>query len=385
MNAPTSRLNGLDTLRALAIALVFMNHYMVFVSHEETFGWASRLGGVGVDLFFVLSGYLIANQLFAGIVAGEQVSPIAFYGRRALRTLPAFWVVLAAYFLFPTVMGGRTPPELWRFLTFTQNWQLQPGTAFSHAWSLCVEEQFYLLLPLLLLAGLFIRATRKAGWILLAALLALGVGARICLWLSYGSGDSVLTRAYYPNIYYASLCRFDELLPGVAIAMLRNFHPDVWKRLTRYGNPLLVLGLAAVGLMFFLLYHYFYIDGAGYGFFMTAFGYSLMAMAFAMLVLAALCDSSWLSRLRIPGAHHIALWSYSLYLSHKAIGHIVGTQLQALDTPKWAVLGAVTVCCLLVAAAFFYFVESPFMKMRRRFFPSSFREGMVDEKSKVPA
>ena len=117
------------------------------------------------------------------------------------------------------------------------------------------------------------------------------------------------------------------------------------------------------------------VDGAGYGFFMTAFGYSLMA--FATLVLTALCDSSWLSRPRIPGTHHIALWSHSLYLSHKAIGHIVGTQLHALDTPKWAVLGAVTVCCLLVAAALFYVVESPFMKMRRRFFPSSLREGMV--------
>ena len=114
------------------------------------------------------------------------------------------------------------------------------------------------------------------------------------------------------------------------------------------------------------------VDGAGYGFFMTAFGYSLMALAFAMLVLAALCDSSCLSRLRIPGTHHIALWSYSLYLSHKANSHIVGTQLHALDTPKWAVLGAVTVCCLLVAAALFNVVESPFMKMRQRFFPSSF-------------
>ena len=91
-------------------------------------------------------------------------------------------------------------------------------------------------------------------------------------------------------------------------------------------------------------------------------------------------DSSWLSRLRIPGTPHITLWSYSLYLSHKAIGHIVGTQLHALDTPKWAVLGAVTVSCLLAAAALFNVVESPFMKMRRRFFPSSFREGMAGEK-----
>ena len=61
-----------------------------------------------------------------------------------------FWLVLAAFALFPAAMGGKPPPPWWRFLTFTQNIGLQPGTAFSHAWSLCVEEQFYLVLPLVL-------------------------------------------------------------------------------------------------------------------------------------------------------------------------------------------------------------------------------------------
>src|SRR4051794_30531603 len=141
------RADGLDTLRALAIVLVFAYHYMVFVSHALTFGWVSEIGWVGVDLFFVLSGYLIANQIFAGIAQGRELSLKAFYARRFLRTLPNFYVVLALYFLFPAVMGGNAPPPLWTFLSFTQNILLQPGTAFSHAWSLCIEEQFYLLLP----------------------------------------------------------------------------------------------------------------------------------------------------------------------------------------------------------------------------------------------
>ena len=65
----TTRSNGLDTLRALAITLVFCYHYMVFVSGERTFGWFSTGGWVGVDLFFVLSGYLIGNQVFRQILA----------------------------------------------------------------------------------------------------------------------------------------------------------------------------------------------------------------------------------------------------------------------------------------------------------------------------
>src|SRR5580700_6850619 len=121
---PSKRSRGLDTLRACAILGVFFTHY-------PGFGWLSSTGWVGVDLFFVLSGYLIGNQIFAGLARGQQLNSMAFYARRALRTWPAFWFVLAAFFLFPSWMGGTSPPALWRFLTFTQNIGLHTGTAFS--------------------------------------------------------------------------------------------------------------------------------------------------------------------------------------------------------------------------------------------------------------
>src|SRR6201996_8441450 len=111
-----SRSNGLDTLRAAAIALVLMYHYQNFVSGEPTFGWGSVIGWAGVDLFFVLSGYLIANQLFAGVARGRSLSLPRFYARRAFRTLPVFWAVLGAFALFPAAMGGKPPPPWWRFL-----------------------------------------------------------------------------------------------------------------------------------------------------------------------------------------------------------------------------------------------------------------------------
>ena len=89
-----------------------MYHYQVFVSGEDTFGWLSTIGWVGVDLFFVLSGYLIGNQIFAELRRTETLSLKRFYARRFLRTLPNFYVVLALYFLFPVAMGGKTPPPL---------------------------------------------------------------------------------------------------------------------------------------------------------------------------------------------------------------------------------------------------------------------------------
>src|SRR5471032_564483 len=206
---PSVRIYGLDTLRALAILLVFMNHYMLFVSGEPTFGFLGELGWTGVDLFFAL---------------------------RLLRTVPNFYVVLALYALFPYVRGSMQLPPLWKFLTFTQNIHLMPGTAFSHAWSLCVEEQFYMLLPAI---ALLVAACRKSllwAWVAIVASLAAGMLTRSCLWSAHVDGAADSGYQYYSLIYYSSLCRYDELVAGVALALLKNFHPAVWTRITSRGN-----------------------------------------------------------------------------------------------------------------------------------------------------
>jgi peptidoglycan/LPS O-acetylase OafA/YrhL len=140
MTEPLSpaRLRGLDLLRAGAILLVLMSHYMGFVSHAPTFGVVGKVGWAGVDLFFVLSGYLIGNQLLAPAARGEALSLKAFFVRRLLRTLPNYYAVLAVYLLaslvFPhSAINGTGLPPLWQMLTFTQNiglganeWTLTP-------------------------------------------------------------------------------------------------------------------------------------------------------------------------------------------------------------------------------------------------------------------
>jgi peptidoglycan/LPS O-acetylase OafA/YrhL len=370
MNQPRS--NGLDTLRALAIVLVFMYHYMVFVSGETTFGWASTVGWVGVDLFFVLSGYLIGHQVFAGMAAQRRLSLSSFYARRALRTWPVFWVVLAAYFLFPSVMGGREPVALWRFLTFTQNYQLQPGTAFSHAWSLCIEEQFYLVLPLVVWCALRMGTRRYQAWALLFALLAAGIAARAALWAAHGRDSVGSTAGYYPNIYYATLCRFDEFLPGIAIAMIRSFHPLLWRRLMERGAALFWFGVVAVGTALYGVHSHYYIEGYGYPFFMTVFGYSCVAAAFSLLVASALSERSPLHFVCVPGAQRLALWSYSIYLSHKAVAHILDTYATEHALAPSLKLLAITAASLAVGAVLYRLVELPFMNLRDKRFPSLF-------------
>ncbi len=369
------RLQGLDLLRALAISLVFMYHYMVFVSHEPTFGWLSRIGWVGVDLFFVLSGYLIGNQLFKGIAQQQTLSFRRFYWRRALRTWPVFWLVLALYFLLPQLLGGNPPPPLWRFLTFTQNYQLMPGTAFSHAWSLCIEEQFYLVLPIVVWFCLKVGRSTKVhhAFGLMLVLIAAACVYRYQMWLLYGSESAGQTRYFNAFIYYSSFARMDELLPGLALALFKNAYPGRWQRLANHQQRLQCIAFAAVAIMLYILLNYSYIKGQGYGFFTTVFGYSLLAMAFALLLASALQPHSLLARFRVPGAATLALWSYSLYLVHKPIGFIITTQAKTTGWSATTVLILNIVLSLVVSGVLYKLIEAPAMKLRDRIAPSIFR------------
>jgi len=369
MTSPRS--NGLDTLRAAAILLVFFNHE-ASRADSSTLLVVQALGWIGVDLFFVMSGYLIANQVLAGVNRGEELSLAAFYARRAFRTWPAYWAVLACYFLFPTWMGGNTPPPLWRFLTFTQNFNLPPGTAFSHAWSLCVEEQFYLVLPLAVLIGLKCGRRRRQLWYWLGMLTIFGITARAFLWTRHGPSWQGNPDDYYPQIYYSTFCRFDEFLPGIAVAILRNSYPDIWRRLMVRGRLLSALAAVCVCIAFYLASARSGGNLTGYMLFMTVFGYPILALLFAVAVVAALSPSSPISRLRIPGAYHLALWSYSIYLSHKAVGSILARVLGPLGVSPWVLFIAVAGGSVAVGALLYYLIEQPFMRLRDKWFPRLF-------------
>src|SRR6201982_744806 len=140
---------GLDLLRALAIIVVVIYHAALFGFKLP--GRVDRFGWIGVDLFFVLSGYLIGGQLLAPLTRGPAIDLWRFFVRRALRIIPAYFVILAVYAFLPSWREYPEMSPLWKFVLSVQNIGLHGGTAFSHAWSLAVEDQFYLLLPFLLL------------------------------------------------------------------------------------------------------------------------------------------------------------------------------------------------------------------------------------------
>jgi peptidoglycan/LPS O-acetylase OafA/YrhL len=369
----TGRNAGLDTLRALAIVLVFTNHYMLFVSGGPTFGWFGEIGWTGVDLFFALSGYLIGNQILGGIrrqqgTGGERFSLVRFYARRLLRTLPNFYVVLALYALWPYFRGNLVLPPLWKFLTFTQNIALVPGTAFSHAWSLCVEEQFYFLLPAVALAIAACRRSLLLAWLTVAGALLAGMAIRGYLWIHHVGPEEQGGFNYYTLIYYSSLCRFDELVAGVALALLKNHHAGIWTRITSFGNWTLAAGAALLALTWAL----FLEDHYGYA--MTVVGYPMLGLSFSLLLVAALSPGSLLQRLRVPGAASIALWSYAIYLTHKTLCVLLRAPLQdaGWGPDSWQAIVLMSAASILTGWLLHLLVETPFMKLRDRFVPGNF-------------
>jgi peptidoglycan/LPS O-acetylase OafA/YrhL len=363
------RLAGLDTLRALAIVVVMIFHLQWTL--PKMFEPVAKFGWMGVDLFFVLSGYLIGTQLLRPVARGERPSLKEFYRRRAFRILPAYLVVLGLYAVWPRWHEDTGMSPWWEFLTFTENLFVNyaKNHAFSHVWSLCVEEHFYLLLPLLVL---WLSRGAKA-WktiAVIAGLMALGVAVR-----SYelvhvlrpiaADGDGFGVK-YIETIYYPTYTRLDGLLAGVSLALLQVFRPRVWEAMMRRANVLVVAGVALVGASLWMFADRFTsVTGAAAA--GTVMGFPVLSLGLAMLVAAAVDTRCWLGRCRIPGARVVAMLAFSLYLTHKEVASVVDSWWPRLvEAQSWVSLLVVTVSCLIVAVALYFGVERTFLKLRDR-------------------
>jgi peptidoglycan/LPS O-acetylase OafA/YrhL len=358
-----NRLPGLDTLRALAIAVVMVFHLQWLL--PDAFGPTGRFGWMGVDLFFVLSGYLIGSQLLKPVRDGRGISLLDFYRKRAYRILPVYLVVLALYTFWPLWREAPGISPLWQFLTFTENFFVDYSIhkAFSHVWSLCVEEHFYLLLPMIVL----LMSRKAAAWktiALLALLVALGLAIRSYVYfhvlLPLGRDSDEFSVRYIERIYYPTYTRLDGLLAGVALALMRIFRPGWWSTLLQRANWLLAGGVMLMGCTLWMFADR--VSAVG-----NVIGFPLMAVAMAMLVMAAADRRSWFGRVRVPGAKLVATLAYSLYLTHKEIAHLDELWLpKVMDAHDWKTVCVLVVSCVAAAGLMYVAVERPFLAFRDR-------------------
>lgn len=234
-----ARIPALDGLRGLAILMVMLFHFSLnldghawvenaFRSPVRDFGWT------GVDLFFVLSGFLITGILVDARGAQNYFS--AFYARRALRIFPLYYFSLAAIWLVFRHLVARPSGVIW-YAIYAQNWLPVGGPGIGHFWSLAVEEQFYLVWPLIVYAS----SRRRVLQLSVAGIIFANI-LRVSLW-----EHGVETYIVYANPF----TRMDALLAGAACACLAR--DSVWvERFRRHAAwlqvapPLGVIGALAL-------------------------------------------------------------------------------------------------------------------------------------------
>jgi peptidoglycan/LPS O-acetylase OafA/YrhL len=381
--SPSSRLPGLDTLRSIAILGVMVFHlqwmFPPVLAPVAHFGWAA------VDLFFVLSGYLIGAQLLKAHRDGAGIGLWRFYRRRLYRILPAYLVVLALYFLWPMWREADHISPLWEFLSFTENLFVDyaHNQAFSHVWSLCIEEQFYLFFPLIVLV-MMRRPSFGRTVALLLALVAIGIAFRTFIFLHvlrHAPEDDYGT-IYIQKLYYPTLGRMDGLLAGVALALIKLFRPAWWQRLADRGHAGFALGVALTGISLWLFDDRFG-SRTGPAEWSTFIGFPLLSLGLALVVASGTSSANLLGRTSIPGAQSLATLAYALYLTHKETAHLAEQFCPSLTGGRsGTALAVVASSCLCGAAILHFAVERPFMLLRdglERGHPASVEDEMRAE------
>ena len=297
-----SHLTGLDGLRAIAVLAVLAYHA----------GFAQAQGGfLGVEVFFVISGYLITTLLLAEHRRTGRIDPIRFWLRRARRLLPALFLLLAGTLAFAVVVVpqeiARLRPDALAALAYVTNWHLiardqsyfetigRPSL-FMHLWSLAIEEQFYLLWPLTL--AVLLGAGRRAG-LAITVVGALGSAVWMAVLFQPGGDPS--------RMYYGTDTRLTGLLLGAALAFVwvpvvangdeGSAIPRLWSS-RRVGRLVDVLGVGGLTCL-----AWFFIAADAYAPFLYRGGLAVVAIATVAVIAAAWAAPRSRTMIRMLATH----------------------------------------------------------------------------------
>ncbi len=241
-NNNTIRIAGLDGLRGIAVALVMCHHLVEVYAPAESMVRTFSGGFIGVDLFFVISGFLITLLALDEYETNRHINVPHFYARRALRLIPALLFFLLIQIAFATFSGqlAQVMPSVWATLFYYLNWKvyfsLDVVPQFGHLWSLSVEEQYYMVWPLCLLLLLRWRITIP---VLLLTVLAVAIH-RNRLW--HETGNWLL-------LYLRTDMRLDTLLLGALCAFLWQLKPLAKWFIGGFAGSVLLFLLVAMSLL----------------------------------------------------------------------------------------------------------------------------------------
>lgn len=363
---------GLDFLRAAAILAVLGAHAsVVLYPHLPVwFGLVGHGGFYGVELFFVLSGFLIGQILVRENVALSHGLGLAtFYLRRWFRTLPLFWLFLAInvalelHFRHHRVGASEAVAHGFFLRTFAAN----NVTFFPESWSLAIEEWFYLLFPAAL--WLALQFWQRFDRVFLSIAGAFFVCSTVGRMMSAHDPRATWAEWQREIVIY----RFDALMTGMFAAWIAARAPGGWRKyrlLCAFAGLLLLLAMYSTLWKF----HDGRLDFGDDDFFARTFRFNLVSIGFGLLL-------PWASNWKVAkenacsfSIRRIALWSYALYLVHLSAFDLTMRFLRPAGQtsgPQAAVLFALFfVVAVTISALLYRFFESPCTRLRDRAAPA---------------
>ena len=360
------RIPALDGIRALAIALVLVFH--------GGFSWAGG-GFFGVDVFFVLSGFLITGLLVSEFRQNAGIGLKRFWGHRVRRLLPALLVMLAGVALYGLVLApsdtlGEIRSNAIATLAYVNNWhQIAGGRGYFaalntpqpllHTWSLSIEEQFYLVWPLIVLGVL--RWSRSLRWLLVLTVFG-AVASAVDMAVVYGTGAGEV------RAYYGTDTRAQALLIGAALAIVlahplprRRSGPSPTTSLVRQftlAKPARV-GLVALGGAGLAGVIWLSVSVGAASTWIYRGGFTLVALATAGVIasVALLPHSPWARALSVRPVRYVGAISYGLYLYHWPIFVVLDHTRTGLS--GWGLFAVRIACSVVVAALSLRYLEMP--------------------------
>jgi peptidoglycan/LPS O-acetylase OafA/YrhL len=357
-----SRVFGLDIMRALAIIFVVLEHGLMLGKANTTFPWVKLINGV--ELFFVLSGFLIGSMLIRIFEKSEtfKIKTIGkFWVRRWFRTLPNYYLVLLINILI--VYFGIIPERFshfsWKFFFFLQNFSGPFTDFFWESWSLSIEEWFYLLFPIILLVLYLVLKLMKVQkkYIFLSAILTLllvPLVLRIFIASRFTVNDFFLGTRIQKVVIY----RLDSIALGLLAAYIRRWYPSFWHR---SRNISFLVGVV-------VCYVIIYIHWPSNLFFTKVF--RIFIESFCCFLLLPKFESIRKGpKLLVRFFTHISLISYSMYLLNLAV---ISEVLCALFPPwgphtAWALYGVYWILVLICSTLLYKYYEKPMMDIRDKF------------------
>jgi peptidoglycan/LPS O-acetylase OafA/YrhL len=357
VNLNRSYYPALDGLRGVAILLVVLFHNFGFINYFF-FGW------LGVDLFFVLSGFLITDILLKTFNRPDYLRN--FYARRILRIFPLYYLSLIIFlFILPNIYN---PPvdftyyinNQWWLWTYLQNWLYifepsRSGHALNHLWSLAVEEQFYLVWPLVILL------LRKPKYLLvLISFVLLAVMAlRFIIW-TY----QLKELAYY-NLY--TFTRIDGLCIGCMVALIHRINFNFLNK----NTAIVVFTLAGMNFLFYFFNRYYDFSFP----YLAIVGYTTFAAVFGILVHEAVTDNKVINFIftnrvlsffgKISYGFYVFHWPVFLCLSPFLKSYAAEILPAAYVSITTAI--AATAIGLLISIVSYYTFEAYFLRLKKYF------------------